>query len=549
MDPVEIIQRANRMSSARSTFAQHWEEIRRVTAASAAPFIGTQPAGAKAHQDVFDNTGEIASEQLASALNGSMTSPSARWFAIEAEDPKVNENEEVGRWLEHATDRMYAPFNSVVGNFGSQIHEVYLDLVDFGTACLYVADEPGRGILFSARPLSEIYLAEDAHGRIDTVFRRYKMTARQAVQRFPKGCPTEIREIATQPDGADKEFEFVHAVYPRKEFDAAKRDRKNKPVASEHVCVEYKCTVEESGYDEMPYMTPRWTKRAGEIYGRGPGMKALADVKMLQRMMRVTIRGSEKVIDPPLLAPDDGVMGPVRTAPSAINIVRADLLTGQEAPIRPLVTGGRPDMGEEFMKSVRERIEAAYYYNLLNAMMRNPEMTATQANLLAIEVRRILGPVLGRLESELLGPLIQRVFEIMFRANAFDPPPPALHGQKLKIVYVSPIAKAQRAEEALAIDQTLAAGAQAMQMKPDVLDNVDIDAAFRRLADLRGLPKDLLRDADAIKLLRDQRQQQTAAAAQTDQLHQGIETAATAAKALPALRQALGPDTAVAGQA
>jgi hypothetical protein len=549
MDPVELIQRADKMHANRGIFAQHWEEIRRVLAASAAPFIGSQPPGAKVHQDVFDNTGEIASEQLASALNGSMTSPSARWFAIEAEDPKINETDEAGRWLEHATDRMYGPFNSVAGNFASQIHETYLDLVAFGTACLYVADEPGRGILFSARPLREIYLAEDAQGRIDTVFRRYKLTARQAAQRFKDGCPEEIREAAKKPDDAEKEFEFLHAVFPRADFDATKRDRKNKPIASFHISIECKCTVEESGYDEMPFMTPRWTKRAGEVYGRGPGMKALADVKMLQRMMRTTIRSAEKVVDPPLLVPDDGVMGPVRTAPSALNVVRADMLTGQEAPIRPMLTGGRPDLGEEIMKSTRERIEAAMYYNLLNAMMRNPEMTATQANLLAIEVRRILGPVLGRLESELLGPLIQRVFQIMLRAGAFDPPPAALHGQKLKIVYVSPIAKAQRAEEALAIEQTFAAGAQAQQLKPDVLDNIDVDASFRRLADLRGFPKDLLRDVDAIKVSRDQRQQQAAAQAQTDQIHQGVATAATAAKALPALRQALGPDTAVAGQA
>lgn len=169
------------VSARRSAFQSVWQEIadhllgRRDFSAGASP-------GRKRMARIYDTTGLQAADLLSAALHSFLTNPALRWFSLRAEDPELAAAADVRAWLGAVEDALYAAFNAPDANFAPQIHEVYLDQVAFGTAALYIGDRPGRGLLFSARPLGEIHVAENAEGRVDTVFRRFEFTARQAHQ-------------------------------------------------------------------------------------------------------------------------------------------------------------------------------------------------------------------------------------------------------------------------------------------------------------------------------------------------------------------------------
>lgn len=528
----DLLARAERLKADRGTFDSHWQEIRSVIYPAAASFSGRDTPGAKAHTPVLDSTGEQAAELLAAALHAGLTHPATPWFNLRALDDKVNKDEAASRWLEEASRRMLDIFTSPSTNFAPQQHEKYLDLVAFGSACMYVEDRPGQLPLFQTRPLSECFFAESAEGKVDTNFRWFELTARQAAQRWGARAGRRVTQAAEDPRREDDSFRFVHAVYPRTNPTGAAA----LPYASCWVNVDENELVEEGGFHEFPYTCPRWLKRAGEVYGRGPGMKALADVKMLQRAMKVTIRGVEKQVDPPLIVADDGVISPVRVTPSGVNYVRADLMQGGGLPIRPLETGGRPDLGEKFMEGVRQRIEFAFYTNLIQ-FARDPQMTATQFLGISEQTARVLAPILARLQVEDLDPLVQRVFGILNRAGMLPPPPPALLGSRLRIEYVSPITRAQKAGDARALLQAAEAMAPLLQTNPEMLDLFDADAAARDIADIVGVRKAWLRGGDTVKAMRRARQQVQQQAAAGDTLTQ---LAGAAGKAGPGLAALLG---------
>lgn len=537
----DLIRRTEQMRGARSNENATWQEIRDNVIPVLQRFIGEDPKGVKQGQAIVDETPEQAQELLSSAVHGMISNPALKWAEFGVRNAKLKDNDRVAAWLAHARDvtfdYMYAPS----ANLTAAQHETYNDLTSFGLGCLFTGDRPGQGLLYQSRPLREIYLAE-CEGRVDTVHRWFKLSAREAAKQFGMAkIGQKIREKAESATKQDDEFEFLHAVFPRSDRAFGQLGGANMPIASVYVGVDDKAVVRNTGFPEMPYAVPRWSKRTGEVYGRGPGHKALASSKMLQRTMKLTVSGAELRIAPPMMVADDGVMSDVRLHANGLTDVRAELMVGDRLPIRPIMTGGDPQIGEETMKGMRDRIQASFYNHLLQ-MMRDPRMTATQVIQIAEETLRILGPVIGRLQAELLGPMIERTFWVLFRAGAFAafPMPPELEGQELTIEYVSPVAQAQKLAEAKGIVQTFGVAAQMAQTNPEIMDNFDLDASARALAVMFGMPRYLLRDPRKIADMRAARAQQQQQQELLNQARLAAGGIKDAASALPNLREGLG---------
>lgn len=536
MDRVrDIVNRADRMRADRGTYDAHCQEVRDYVVPLLSAVNRIETPGAKAHSLVLDNTGETAADMLAGALVSTLTPDTIDWFSLRAINDRINGIPAAAQWLETASSRMNAVFRAPRGGFSTSQHEKYLSVVNFGQAGSFIANRPGRGIIFSSVPLRQLLLAEDSDGFVNTVYRDFCRTARQAVDRWGNKCGAKILKAAGDPKRQDTPFRFVHAVEPRKKRDPSQRDRRNMPFTSTYVCVEDMHELDDGGFEEMPYMTPRWSKRDEEVYGRGPGMKALGDVKSLQRTMKVTIRGGEKLIDPPMMVADDGVIGPVRTGPNGLTYYRSG--TYSIDPIKALLTGGRPDIGEDIMRGIRERIENAFMKPLIQ-MVRKDRMTATEVLQVTEEGQRILGPYLGRLKTEDLGPMIERVFGIMLRGDAFPPMPQELAGQTIEVEYESPALKTQRVAQARALAQFNDITAPMVQLDPSLVDNIDTDRAYRDTGDVIGLPKSWWRDPATVEKRREARAQQQAQQQQQQQLIEGAGAAANVVRALPALKQA-----------
>ncbi len=433
---------------------------------------------------------------------------------------------EAKEWLESATETMYAAFNR--SNFQQEIFELYHDLITFGTAAMYIEEDNEDILKFSTRHINEVYIAENDKGRIDTVYRRFKISARAAIQQFGSAVSNKVDTVNAKDPY--EEIEIIHAVYPRADFNPNKKDKSNMPFES--VYIEYASGDElsVSGFREFPFVVPRYLKASHEIYGRSPAMTALPDVKMLNEMSKTTIKSAQKQVDPPLLVPDDGFILPVRTVPGGLNFYRS----GTRDRIEPLNIGANTPLGLNMEEQRRNSIRNAFYVNQL-MLQQGPQMTATEVIQRNEEKMRLLGPVLGRLQSELLKPLIDRVFAVLLRNNMLPQAPEFLSGRDVEIEYVSPLAKAQKSTELQSIMRAVEIMGSLSNVAP-VFDHINMDKLVRHLADIVGVPQKILKPQNQLNAERQQQAQQQQEMQQMQQVQQLAEAGgkvAPLAKALP----------------
>tara|TARA_R100000234_G_scaffold35972_1_gene21398 strand:+ start:4043 stop:5638 length:1596 start_codon:yes stop_codon:yes gene_type:complete len=523
MDVKDIVARFEHIEGQRDNWNNHYQELADYMLPRKADIVKKRSRGEKKMELIFDGTALQSVDLLSSSLHGMLTSGASAWFHLTMKDEELGRDEEVQRWLEDSSQRMMRAFT--MSNFETEVHEMYVDLVVFGTGCMFVEME-NNTLRFSTRHVSEFYVAEDQYGIVDTVFRKYELSARQAVQRFGiDNVGTFIqRTFKTKPD---EEVTILHAVMPRKDRDPSKKDNKNMPFASMYICMETKMIIAESGFQELPYVVPRFLKATGEVMGRSPAMVALPDVKMLNLMSKTIIQAAQKMIDPPLLVPDDGFLLPIRTQPGGLNFYRS----GSRDTITPLNTGANIPIGLQMEEQRRQAIRAAFFVDQLLSGT-TPNMTATEVIQRQEERMRVIGPVLGRLMNEMLRPLIDRAFALMLRAEMLSVPPEVLQGVDVDIEYVSPLARAQKSSSVNGVIRALEILMPLAQSLP-VGDHINPDGLVNYLTESLGVPKKVLKPQSAIDEEREER-----AAMQQEQMERQMEQedVATAGQAAQAVR-------------
>ncbi len=521
-----LLSRYERLEGQRQNWETHWQEVADYMQPRKADVTKKRARGDKRMEQVFDSSPIQAVELLAASLHGMLTNPSTPWFTLRFKDEDIDNEDEAKLWLEASTDAMYTAFNR--SNFQQEIFELYHDLITFGTAAMFIEEDDDDIIKFSTRHINEVFIAENDKGRIDTIYRRFNISARAAIQKFGESVSSDVQGKAKK--NPYDEVEILHAVYPRSEFNPNKKDKANMPFES--VYMEYKNGNELSvgGFKEFPFVVPRYLKASNEIYGRSPAMTALPDVKMLNEMCKTTIKAAQKQVDPPLLVPDDGFLLPVRTVPGGLNFYRS----GTRDRIEPLNIGANNPLGLNMEQQRRDSIRAVFYVNQL-MMQQGPQMTATEVIQRNEEKMRLLGPVLGRLQSELLKPLIDRVFAILLRNNMLPQAPEFLSGRDIEIEYVSPLAKAQKSTELQSIMRAVEILGSLANVAP-VFDYVNFDNLVKHLADIVGVPQKILKSQSQVNAERQQAQQQQQEMQQMQQLQQVAKAGgdiAPLAKALP----------------
>ena len=502
-----VLSRLGDMESARRPWLETWRELSEYVLPRKNSFenaaSGNASAGRARDERIFDSTPAHCLEILASSLGGLLTNPALPWFdirvrgasAVAGSDPADRPG--VRDFLRQARDRMVRLFNTEATGFQAHVHELYLDVALLGTGIMYVEADPECVVRFSTRPLGEVFVAESVRGVVDTVIRRYELTARQVWQEWGEGCSPAVREkLAERPEDR---VEIVHAVYPRLDRDPRGLFAADFPYGCVYLEAGSRHLLEESGYHEMPYMAPRWSKAAGEIYGRGPGLTSLSDTRVLNAMSRTALMAAEKMSDPPLMVPDDGFLGPVRTGPGGLSYYRA----GSQDRIEALPVAVDLKAAEEMMQQRRESVRRIFLNDQL-VPDSGPAMTATEAVIRQSEKMRVLGPVLGRMQTEFLSPLIGRVFRILLRAGELPRIPAGLTPEMIAVEYVSPVSRAQRQYEAHGLIQVMEYLSPFVGGGDEfgVLDNFDTDRIARHAAELFGAPGDYLRSQDEVAAVR-----------------------------------------------
>jgi hypothetical protein len=491
----------SRLMEKRSNWESHWQEVADLMLPRKAEITRQRARGDKRNVAIFDATAVHALELLAASLHGMLTSSANRWFSLRFKETGLNESDEAKEWLEDATKRMYDVIAK--SNFQQEIFECYHDLIAFGTSCLMIEEDQEDVLNFSARHIKEVYIQENKKGYVDTLYRRFKMSAQATTEKFGiENVSKEIINILKKAPFDD--IDLVHVIRPRYDFDPQKQDKPNMPFQS--IYFEYGTghIISIGGFKENPYVIPRYLKSSTEQYGRSPGMNALPDVKVLNKMVEHSLKAAAKQIDPPLLIPDDGMLAPIRMSPGSINYYRS----GSRDRIEPLNINANNALTLNSENQRRDAINKMFHIDQL-VVTENRNMTATEVLQRQEEKMRILGPVLGRLQSELLSPLVTRVFNIMLRNQLFMPSPDILQQQELNIEYVSPMALAQRGQELQSLMKGLELFGSLAQTMP-VMDYIDEDGLVKQIISILGLPAKVIKSDAEVQQIREDRAQQEA---------------------------------------
>lgn len=536
-DVESVVRRFKSIEGNRENWESHWEEIAERILPRQMGFVGERTKGEKKTQKVFDSNPMIALDRFAAVIDSMLTPRQSMWHNLRATDDTLNKDADVRDWFYKANHILYNTRYSPKANFSGQNSERWISMGAFGTGSLFIDYIPGTKLRYRCVNLRDTFLLENHQGVIDTVFRKFKYTARQAVQRWGKEMmPEKILKALENPNTQDKDFEFIHVVMPREDYDPGRADARGKPWASLYIALAEKQVVApEGGYTSFPYSISRYVTAPDEVYGRGPAMMALPDIKMLNEMSKTDIRAVHKLVDPPLLLHDDGVMGNgainINMTPGGLNYggVNRD---GRQM-VQPLQTGARVDINEQKMDQRRQSIDNAFLVTLFQILVDTPRMTATEALIRAQEKGMLLTPTMGRQQSEALGPLIERELDLLMTHGDLPPLPPALveaEGE-YDIVYDSPMSRMQRAEELVGVQRTMELLTPFAQFNPDVMDVFDPDKLAQLTAEVSGVPTPVLRTPDQIGEVRTARQEQ-------QQTQQMAEMAAPVAGAIKDVAQA-----------
>ena len=476
----KIVRKVEDLKSQRVNFEKLWQEISELVLPRKADFTVKQNIGAPRTRKLFETTAVNAAEMLAAGLHGLMTNPAGKWFSLTI--PKYKNVPEISEWIVQAEQVVADEIIRPCAGFATNIHEVYLDLAVLGTAGLYVGwSEKNDGLLFQSRFLGELFLEENAAGQVDQVYRVFKMPLDKIVQTWGKDClPENLKADLENGNQKEREFEIIHAVIPNDLYE--KESVFQKPVSSFYLLKEQKVVLFSGGFDEMPLFVTRWCKACTEVYGRSPAAAVLPDIKMIQEMMKETIISAQLANRPPLLVRDDDQFAPAATIPGGI--IR---YTG-EAP-KAFVSGANSGVGLEIMNEIRSRIKTAFYNDQLMST-ENVKMTATEVLQRNEEKMRLLGPVFGRLQTELLGPMMKRIFGLLVRHGKMTLPE-GVSFADVKIEYVSPLTLAQKHLQAKAIMQTLELAEGFLKIQPQAAEVFNAPEAIRKIAEMYGVSMSL----------------------------------------------------------
>lgn len=530
-------QRLAALRTDRSNFDTQWEEAAaRVMPAHRDTFTARRSVaftqGQKKTELQFDATTAFAAQRFSSVIESLVTPQASIWHLLRPVDQVLRRNKAVRQFFDDLSETVFNYRYRPVANFVGNSQQVYLGLGVYGNGSLYVdRPEKDKGLRYRSVHLAETYFAENHAGIVDTVYRAFMMSPRQIVQRADWKAPEAIVEMAKNATQADvRNKEVLHVVRPRDDFDPVRMDSKGMPWESLYILVDTKDVLAESGYTSFPYAVARYTQAPGEVYGRGPAQWVLPAIKTLNEQKKTILKQGHRVVDPVLLAHDDGNLGSFSLKAGALN---AGGVNKDGRPLVHVLPTGNIAVGEKMMDIEKAIIHDAFLITLFQILIDTPQMTATEVLERAREKGMLLAPTAGRLQAEFLGPLIEREIDVLAKQGLLPPMPQILQdaAAEYRIEYDSPMSRMQRAERASGFMRALDTAANYAKMTgdADALDYFNFDVAMPAILDINGAPSAWVRSEDEVAARRDGRNQ----AAQAAQAIEAAPAMAGVMKAMP----------------
>lgn len=484
--------------------------------------------GSPINQHILDSTGTLAARNLASGMMSGMSSPTRQWFQLRVGMEDSTQTSPTSLWLAEVERLMRLVMQ--VSNFYTSLATFYFDLVIFGTASMLIYEDYDNVIVCYNPCLGEYYVDMNDKFEPKIFYREFTLTVAECVQWFGlENCSPAVQELyKNQGSSLTRELVVAHGIEPntRPEFGFPKQFSYREfywewgGSASPQGGASYGLGfLRKRGYFDSPSIIGRWDLVSNDAYGRSPGMDALPDVKQLQLETRRKAQAIDKHVNPPLIADIQLKNQPASLLPGGVTYV-SGMAQSQYTGMRPIYTI-QPDFRGmmEDLNEVRDRIKRTFFNDLFQTASQyetRSNVTAVEWDLRKSESLVMLGPVLERLQHEVLSPIIDRIFGIMQRANLIPPAPAEVQGQAIDIGYRSMLAVAQDAAQATGIERSLGLAGNLAGVDPAVMDNINIDYAFDKYSSLLNNDPRMIRSPEELMRIRQERQQAQAQAQQAE---------------------------------
>lgn len=520
-----IVAQFQRMKGNRGNWESHWQEISdRIIPSHSDIFQGTSGfnQGSKRNGLIYDATAANALGRFGAILDSLLTPRNQTWHRMTTNNKDLNRDRNTKLWFEETNRILFKYRYAPKANFAAQNQQVYKSLGAFGTSGMFIDQLSGEpGIRYRNVHLGELFIAENHQGIVDHIIRRFPLTSRQAVQKWGEVLPDTIQESAkTNPE---REFWFLHEIKPNENRDPDREDFRGMAFLSSYVSETEKVLISEGGYRTMPLPVTRYEQVSGEMYGRSPAMEVLPAIKTLNEQKKTMLKQGHRAVDPVLLAHDDGILDTFSMRPGAINA--GGVSAEGRALVQALPTGNY-QVGKDMMDDERNDIKDAFLVTLFQILTENPGMTATEVMERSKEKGLLLAPTVGRQADEYLGPLVERELDVLMMQGLIPPMPDALREAEgeYTLTYDSPLARAQKAEEASGLMRSIEMALQVVNVtqNPEPLDHFDWDAIMPEVGEIQGVPLRWMRDPKVIQQMREGRAQQA-------QQQQDVQSAPAAA--------------------
>jgi len=524
------------LRSERSSFMDYWRDLSDVHLAHRGRFLTSdRNKGHKRNTRQVNNTSRLAVRTIASGMMAGITSPARPWFKLRTSDPNLNDNPAVKAWLHVVEGKMRDVFSS--SNLYNSLHVLYSEVAVFGTASMGIYKDFDNVIWCKSYTVGSYMLGMNGKNVVDTQYREFELTVGQLVKEY--GIDKVSNRVKDMWDKGNTEawIKVVHLVEPNDTRDNASLSAKNMAFRSVHYEADVSVKepnqfLRESGFKGFPIMAPRWDAVGEDVYGTDcPAMVALGDTKSLQLAERRSYQAVGKLVNPPV------------QAPSALRnkVSSGDMVEGQIVFVDDTSSGGikslydyRPDLNaiEIKIEKSEQRIKRAFYEDLFLMLAGSDRRQITAREIAERHEEKLLqlGPVLERLHTELLDPVINRTFAIMQEAGIVPVPPEELQDTEINVEYVSVLAQAQQMVGITAIERTVGFVGEIAALWPEVLNKIDGQQVVDEYAASIGVSPRVVRSDDEANAITQQQQQQQQALQQAESAQQAVNMAQQASQ-------------------
>lgn len=537
----ELKKRGDKLFAAKAPFDSLCQEIALNFYAARADFTGTINLGDEFASHLADSYPELVRRDLANAFSSMLRPSNTEWFKAHV-DEELERDDAVKAYLEYMTKVNIRIMYDPATNMRRSCAEADNDIAAFGNAVVSIVDNKARdGMVMRAWHLRDCSWAEDENGQLSSLHRKQKISLANLVRTFGDKALPQKWKSKFEKDPLT-EIEIRHCAIAAQDYDtyAKKKAFGGQPWVSVFY-TEDGDLLQEIGEPLFPYVVPRWQKISTSPYAFSPStIIALPNARLIQRMMITLIESAEKTVDPPLIATHEAIKSDVDLSAGGITWVDREYDERLGEVLRPLQLGKNVGVSVDLIERQRQMLAEAFYLSKLQLPQAHQKTAYETARLVEEYVRNAL-PLFEPLEDEYNSAILEAVTARAIKLGAYGPKdmiPQALRGKEVRFKFANPLREAMDKRKIGAFQETGGLLAQAAQIDPGIVREMDVRTMFRDAVRATGAPVAWLKADKDVEDARAKEEAKQAAAEKIQQLQATTQMIGQGADAMTKVAQA-----------